>query len=55
MVDKNSLVSTIWQKFLVVATVVAAEIIVVKRGACRRPALQVSCTPFSKVLCVLDS
>ena len=54
MVDKNSLVSTIWQKFLVVATVVAAEIIVVKRGACRA-ALQVSCTPFSKVLCVLDS
>ena len=54
MVDKNSLVSTIWQKFLVVTTVVAAEIIVVKRGA-YRPALQVSCTPFSKVLCVLDS
>lgn len=43
MVDKNSLVSTIWQKFLVVATVVVAEIIVVKREACL--------SPFSKVLC----
>ena len=47
MVDKNSLVSTIWQKFLVVATVVVAEIIVVKRG---RPALVLSAK-----YCVLDS